>query len=173
MAHSWSQSEFAEDTDPTWENSYKKHVSIDSNPYVVEFSDFERLVDDRPEPAHRHVSNFDGVVFVFSLTDYASFEAVRELVQKLTADGQLELTQFVFVGAKADLATDLEMGKVPSSEGAELATLHHTSYFEVSSMTFTQVEQCFQALTKRIVDRALENRRNNPSAKRSSPCSVM
>lgn len=172
MAHAWSKSDFASNTDPTWENTFKKYVSIDSIHYVVECSDFERPTQGSLEPEHCHASNFDGVVIAFDLTDYESFELAHERVKLLYVGGSLRSTSFVLVGTKLDLAIEPSSRKVPKTEAAELAAEVGTTYFEVSSKTHTQVDECFNHLVALIIARESQNQPDKTSS-HSKSCAVM
>jgi small GTP-binding protein len=92
-----------------------------------------------------------GLVFVYDITDRASFDLVESwLVQHHDEDGDAQV-QRVLVGNKSDLDSHR---KVARKCGEELASRFNLAFFETSAKTGNNVEEAFD----HIVDLAVAQR---------------
>jgi len=90
----------------------------------------------------------DGVVFVFDLTDLASFEAVKHWA--LEADKYLRPgSQKILVGNKTDL---VEERRVTREMGEALAASMGIDYIETSAKTVENVDQAFTLAAETVAD---------------------
>lgn len=131
-------------------------------------SDFARLEAHVAEPPERRLSNFDGAVFVFSLTDHESFEVTCNRIESLLVNGDLQSHAFVLVGTKSDLADERQ---VSADEAKKFAASAGTQYFETAGMVHGPMEKAITTLGERII--AAQTDDAEDTSKRSSRCSIM
>lgn len=132
------------------------------------FSDFERLESHVSEPPERRISNFDGAVFVFSLTDHDSFEVICNRIESLLVNDELQPNAFVLVGTKSDL---VDQRQVSEAEAKKFAAKSGSQYFETCGMVNGPTEKAITTLGERIISGQTDN--GAESSKRSSRCTIM
>ena len=169
MAHAYAREEFPTDVDPTWENSYRKLIDIHSQAFTLQVSDFLSHPAEERQPKEQSITNFDGGVFVFSITDRESFACLHRDLKKLQLEGVLFDRNFVLAGTKSDLDEDRT---VRAEEAKLLAEELGTAYHEVSAKTSVNVQACVTDLLHRIFAHTFPNE-DTKSSKREAQCAMM
>ncbi|XP_073403642.1 ras-like protein family member 11A-like [Dendrobates tinctorius] len=103
-------------------------LQVQDTPYVSMEEDADSICCQ--EQINRSIYWADGFVFVFSITDYNSYQVIRPLYQHLRKIHPNTKIPLLLVGNKADL---LRARQVESDEGVQLANELTGTYAEVSA----------------------------------------
>lgn len=109
-------------------------------------------VDSRWDSRGRTVSNLtqqDGIIVVFDLTDKQSFENVRQWLCESSYNSSESTVRFL-VGCKSDLKAER---KVTEAEARDYAGLQGISYLEASAKTGENVDKLFETIAGEILKR--------------------
>jgi len=94
--------------------------------------------------------NSVGVIFVYDITNQATFSHLHEWVEEAKAHIDQSRSAFVIVGHKSDLGSSKRA--VPESEGQAFADFHGAKFMEVSARTGHNVEELFASLASDVYD---------------------
>ncbi|GME75550.1 unnamed protein product [[Candida] boidinii] len=144
-----TQSEFANEYDPTIEDSYRHYCDIDSNPVSLDILDTAGQ-EEYSSMRDLYMKTGEGFLLVFSLTDRNTFEEISNFYnQIMRVKG--ETTSFVpsiLVGNKSDLIDERQVGK---EEAINLAKQIGSAYIETSAKSGVNVTEAFYNLVRMIV----------------------
>ena len=105
----------------------------------------------------------DGIILVFSLTDFKSFQEAKELSKTINAVPRENHPVFLLVGNKSDLA---HRRNIHTAQARELAGLLNCPYLECSaSDSYASVNSAFNVLFKEIVHKRTKRKHNKTSLK--------
>merc|ERR1719415_222200 len=99
------QGQFVPDYDPTIEDAYRKHTSVDGNSLLLDVLDTAGQ-EDFIALRTSWMRNKDGFVLAFSIIERKSFEDLQSFYDQLMEVYEEEIPPFVLVGNKADLDTE-------------------------------------------------------------------
>lgn len=156
--------------DDTYTESYISTIGVDYKirtneieKQVVKQQVWDNLGRNNLEALHR-ISNDrshpKGIVFVFDLTNKASFDRMRQRIEEARAIiGSNSNVQMILVGNKSDLIYKRE---VDEKEAQKLAAEFNIPYIEASAKDSTNVDQVIEQLSTNILKKdAIEKRNKN------------
>lgn len=132
--------------DPTIEDSYRKAVIIDDQPFAL------TLVDTAGQEAYGSLLagwlvNSGAFVIVYSITDRQSFEEVFRYHKEVVRIKDQGSPPIVLVGNKLDLE---EERAIKREEGETLAASLSVRFFELSAKTGLNIEGPFYAVARQF-----------------------
>jgi len=138
---------FVEEYDPTLEDSYRKHISVDGEEYILDIYDTAGQ-EDFSAVRDQYMRTSDGFLCVYSITYAVSYKEVRKLhdhvLRVKEADSEVP---FVLVGNKSDLDNERE---VSFQEGEQLAKEIGCPFMETSCKTRVNVKESFHQLVREV-----------------------
>ena len=155
---------FADEYDPTIEDSYQKQVDVDGSVYQVDILD---TAGQEEYSAMRDMYMAEGESFVicYSSTNADSFQAVMEFAELAARvqDKTYEEIPLVLVQTKCDMPQ--EDWEVTESEGRAMATRLGCPFVQTSAFTGQGVKDVFQNVVKEVLQaRRRENEDDSSSA---------
>ncbi|EGD82956.1 hypothetical protein PTSG_03591 [Salpingoeca rosetta] len=103
---------------------------------------------DYPTSRREAIADADGFVFVYSITDRSSLEAISELVEEVRVTKAKAYFPCVLVANKSDCD---KQRAVPDTEGKSLAKSLQCPFFKTSAKTHDNVDNTFQTALERMV----------------------
>ena len=144
------QNHFVDEYDPTIEDSYRKMISVDDQPVVLDLLDTAGQ-EEFSSMRGQYMRSCDAFLLVYSVTSRRSFESVdefREQIIRAKGDDEDENScPIVLVGNKCDLEREREVGK---KEGEEKAKVFGYPFLELSAKRGENVEESFIELVKQM-----------------------
>ena len=141
LAHNY----FVDDYDPTIENNYRKQVTIDSEPCLLDI--FESASDEGYAAMRDGIVSWgQGYFFTYSVTSRRSFAGLRDFYDHVVVRKGPD-APLVLVGNKCDLKEDRQVSVV---EGQDLAISWGCPYFETSAKDNINVEESFYQLVREV-----------------------
>jgi len=137
---------FAEKYDPTIEDFYRKEITIDDRPAVLEILDTagtEQFASMRD----LYIRNGHGFILVYSVTNDQSFQEVQTLRQQILRVKQTEQVPIVICGNKIDLEQDR---LVRTQDGAAMASQFKVPFLETSAKQRRHVNQLFEEIVREM-----------------------
>eukprot|EP00457_Paulinella_chromatophora_P009314 gb/GEZN01009376.1/.p1 GENE.gb/GEZN01009376.1/~~gb/GEZN01009376.1/.p1 ORF type:complete len:191 (-),score=38.91 gb/GEZN01009376.1/:585-1157(-) len=137
---------FLDEYDPTIEDSYRKQVTIDDKPALLDILDtagqeeFSSMQD-------QWMRDGRGFLIVYNITSQPSFDEVTLLYDKIMRTKDEGNVPIVLAGNKADLK---DQRAVSYERGAELAKQWDCPFFETSAKIKLNNEACFFDLVREI-----------------------
>jgi len=140
---------FVEDYDPTLEDSYRKPITLDGVPTILDIFDTAGQ-EDFAAVRDSYMRTGDGFVCVYSVTSQASFDEAMNLhshILKVKDVDPADTIPFVLVGNKCDLEDSRE---VPYEKGQALANDLKSPFLEASAKSRKNVDETFTTLVREI-----------------------
>jgi len=137
---------FLDEYDPTIEDSYRKNVTIDNDPAMLDILDtagqeeFSSMQD-------QWMRDGQGFILVYNIIARPTFDEVSVLYDKILRTKDADKVPLVLVGNKCDLK---EQRQVEYNEGAELARSWGCAFFETSAKIKLNNEACFFEVVREI-----------------------
>ncbi|KNC52134.1 Ras family small GTPase RAP-1b [Thecamonas trahens ATCC 50062] len=148
------QGHFVEEYDPTVEDSHRAQRDIEGDECVLEILD---TAGTKQFSAMRdlYVRMGQGFVLVFSLTDAATLDDVRDIHTRILRVKDADYVPAVIVGNKADL---VDSRKVSAEEAKAAAAGCNCSFIETSAKSGQNVNEVFHDLVRQINAHAPKNK---------------
>jgi len=137
---------FVEEYDPTLEDSYRKHVTVDKQECMLDIFDTAGQ-EDFSAVRDQYMRTGDGFLCIYSITYSVSFLEVQKLYDHILRVKDADDIPFVLVGNKCDLEQSREVSK---QQGEELAKEINVPFFEASAKTKINVNQIFYEVVREI-----------------------
>jgi len=137
---------FVEDYDPTLEDSYRKPITLDGEPAILDIFDTAGQ-EDFAAVRDSYMRTGDGFLCVYSVTLQASFDEAINLHEHILRVKDVESVPFVLIGNKCDLEDARE---VTYEKGQGLANDLSCPFLEASAKTRINVDECFTTLVREI-----------------------
>jgi len=139
---------FLDEYDPTIEDSYRKQVSIDDKPALLDILDtagqeeFSSMQD-------QWMREGKGFLLVYNITSKPTFEEIEMLREKIVRAKDTDKVPIVIAGNKCDLAQNRQ---VPIKEGQALAQKwgDYCAFFETSAKDKINNEEVFFEVVRKI-----------------------
>ena len=125
--------------DPTIEDFYRKEISVDGAPSVLEILDTagtEQFASMRD----LYIRNGQGFVIVYSITSLQTFQDIKTMKDQISRVKGTDRVPMLLVGNKCDLEHQRE---VHTSEGFSLAQLWECPFLEASAKNTHNVDGIF------------------------------
>jgi GTPase KRas len=141
------QNHFIDEYDPTIEDSYRKQVTIDTDPTCL--LDILDTAGQEEYSAMRdqYMRTGQGFLCVYSVTSRQSFDEITTFREQILRVKDVDKVPIVLCGNKCDLETDRQ---ITCLEGAELSKSFGCPFMETSARTRVNVEECFFELVREI-----------------------
>ena len=150
---------FANDVDPTLEESYRKSATIDDERCLLCL--FDTAGYDHELPLREEYINLgQGFLVVYSVTCRSSFEVIPFIIQRILRVKDREKVPIVVVGSLYDLDIHRQVKK---NEGEALAESFGCPFFETSAKDRINIEESFYSLVREI--REDDQKNSNPFEK--------
>jgi GTPase KRas protein len=162
---------FAYDYDPTIEDAYRKNLTVDGKPCVLDILDTAGQ-EDYVALRSTWMRERDGFLLVFSLCDRSTFEGLMPFVEQLYSIHEEELfaPPVVVIGNKSDLTSERQ---ISYEEGLEFAMKQADGiYIECSALTGKGIQQAFERVTKEMRKIAKQKAKKANSTK-SKWCAIL
>jgi len=137
---------FVEDYDPTLEDSYRKHVSVDGEDCILDIFDTAGQ-EDFSAVRDQYMRTSDGFLCAYSVTDPASFNEVQHLFDHILRVKDTDTVPFVLVGNKCDLDNARSITK---EQGEQLAGELKCKFLETSAKKRLNVNEAFNELVREV-----------------------
>ncbi|XP_049851636.1 ras-like protein rasD [Schistocerca gregaria] len=147
------QNYFVSDYDPTIENMYRKQVSIDNEPCLLEILDTAGQ-EEYSAMRDQYIRVGKGFLIVYSIVNRRSFEEIEEFRNSILRVREVDHFPIILVGNKCDLEASREVAYI---EGLELSKSYNCPFVETSAKNRIRVDECFLELVKEIRKYDLQN----------------
>jgi GTPase KRas protein len=144
-----TQSEFANEYDPTIEDSYRYYTTIDNTPASLDILDTAGQ-EEYSSMRDLYMKTGEGFLLVFSLTDRQTFEEISTFYnQIMRVKGETaHFVPMILVGNKNDLTNERQ---VSPEEAIHMAKKLNCAYIETSAKTGLHVNDAFHGLVKMVM----------------------
>ena len=164
---------FAEDYDPTIEDSYRKQIKVDGRPATVDIVDTAGQ-EEYNAMRDSWIRNGKGFLLVYSITNRGSFEEMETIMDEMTRARDDDNIPLVLAGNKCDLdGTEREVTK---EEGQKLADQWQVPFFETSAKMKINDHEVFYEIVREIrkfeAEKLKEKEKDMPK-KKSFKCSIL
>eukprot|EP00301_Raphidiophrys_heterophryoidea_P018778 c3777_g1_i1.p1 GENE.c3777_g1_i1~~c3777_g1_i1.p1 ORF type:complete len:187 (-),score=35.44 c3777_g1_i1:389-949(-) len=163
------QNHFIEEYDPTIEDSYRKQVTIDSDPCLLDILDTAGQ-EEYSAMRDQYMRTGQGFLLVYSITARASFDEVSGFRDQILRVKDTDHVPLVICGNKIDLEHDRN---VSTQEGRELSKSYGAAFLETSAKTRVNVEDAFFQLVRTIREARKSEGTGPRKAKGKSLCQII
>jgi len=161
--------EFAEEYDPTIEDSYRKQVVIDGKPALLDVLDTAGQ-EEYASLQDQWIREGDGYLIVYSITSKDSLEESKVMHDKISRIRDSENFPLVLAGNKCDLENERKVTKVQGQNAVELWNAKRdqkacpVSFFETSAKGKINTDEAFHQVVRNI--RASKQKENTGGGKK-------
>jgi len=160
--------EFATEYDPTIEDSYRKQVTIDNKPALLDVLDTAGQ-EEYASLQDQWIREGDGFLVVYAINNSQSIEDTESIVEKIRRIKDQEYGEFplVLVGNKCDLEAHRQVDR-PDDK----INLWKSPFFETSAKTKQNVQESFFEVVREIRKRQDKNN-DKGGSKKKGMCMVL
>jgi len=144
------QNFFAEEYDPTIEDSYRKQIKIEDNSMIIEILDTAGP-EEYSAMRDQWMRVGQGFIVTYSLNSKQSFQEVSVFIAQILRVQEVDTAPIIIVGNKCDLYAIQDNVQVSRQEGIDLAKSLNVPFFEASALTRINVDELFRTCVKEIV----------------------
>lgn len=151
---------FIDRYDPTIEDFYRKEITVDNAPSVLEILDTagtEQFASMRD----LYIKNGQGFVIVYSITSMQTFQDIHTMKEQIMRVKGTDRIPMLLVGNKSDLEHQRE---VHATEANSLAQAWGCSFLEASAKVTQNVDELFIEIVREM---------NTKPAKKNNGCCVI
>jgi len=137
---------FVENYDPTVEDSYRKQISLENDPYMLEILDTagtEQFTSMR----EIYMKNGEGFILVYSVISQTTFKDLDDIHAQVLSVKDSDKVPMVLAGNKCDLE---EKRVVRKEDGQAKATSFNVQFFETSALKKINVDEMFYHLVRQM-----------------------
>ncbi|GMM31814.1 Ras family GTPase [Martiniozyma asiatica (nom. inval.)] len=144
-----TQSEFANEYDPTIEDSYRYYTKINGEQVSLDILDTAGQ-EEYSSMRDMYMKTGEGFILVFSLTDRQTFDEIATFYRQImrVKGEQVDFVPMMLVGNKSDLEEERQVSK---EEGLALAKRFDCAYIETSAKSGINVSNAFHGVVKMII----------------------
>lgn len=164
------QNHFIEEYDPTIEDSYRKQVTIDGDPCLLDILDTAGQ-EEYSAMRDQYMRTGQGFLAVYSIVSRSSFDEIASFREQILRVKDKDVVPLVIVGNKVDL--DAEGRQVTTMEGRELAKSFSVPFMETSAKARINVEDAFYELVREIRRDREGNNGGATTKKKRSKCMIL
>eukprot|EP01096_Ripella_sp_DP13-Kostka_P012445 TRINITY_DN520_c1_g1_i1.p1 TRINITY_DN520_c1_g1~~TRINITY_DN520_c1_g1_i1.p1 ORF type:complete len:185 (-),score=58.26 TRINITY_DN520_c1_g1_i1:272-826(-) len=140
------QNHFIDEYDPTIEDSYRKQVTIDDEPCLLDILDTAGQ-EEYSAMRDQYMRTGQGFLCVYSVTARVSFDEVTTFKEQILRVKDADRVPIVLAGNKCDLESERQ---VTTAEGQDLAKSFGCPFFETSAKAKINVEDVFYQLVREV-----------------------
>lgn len=164
------QNHFIEEYDPTIEDSYRKQVTIDGEPCLLDILDTAGQ-EEYSAMRDQYMRTGQGFLLVYSITSRSSFDEIASFREQILRVKDKDFVPMVIVGNKVDLENERMVSTV---EGRDLAKSFNVPFMETSAKTRINVEDSFFELVRCIKKERLDSQGDGGAKKKKKkPCAIL
>jgi len=138
--------EFATEYDPTIEDSYRKQVTIDGKPALLDVLDTAGQ-EEYASLQDQWIREGDGYLIVYAINSASTFEEAQVLHDKIHRIKDDDKFAMVLAGNKCDLDSERQVTK---KKAEEQSALWGCPFFETSAKTKQNTEESFHQVVREI-----------------------
>jgi len=163
---------FVEMYDPTIEDSYKRHIQVGEQQFMVDILDTAGQEDFSPL-RDSWIRESQGFLLIYSVTDRKSLEYLDTILTQIrrTKDSDTLTVPIVLAGNKCDLSDRRQVSSAEASEWARARGISHV--VEMSAKTRHNITETFQTLVKNVAAEYVYPGKNKGSKKADRACTVL
>lgn len=139
-------STFVDEYDPTIDDSYRKSITVDDTPAILDILDTAGQ-EEYSAMREQYSNSGEGFVLVYSITSRASFLEIQELSEEIHRVRKTDAWPRVLVANHCDRESERV---IPQWEGRELAERFECDFYETSTKTGVNVDAVFEAIVREI-----------------------
>jgi len=158
--------EYAQDYDPTIEDSYRKQVQIDNKPALLDVLDTAGQ-EEYSSLQDQWIREGDGYLLVYSITEQNSFDEVTNLYEKIVRIKDTEDFPLVIAGNKCDLENQRQVDRAAAQQQAD--DWNKAPLYETSAKTKINSTEVFYQVVREIRKRQV----STPEAKKKGFCTLL
>ena len=154
---------FIPDYDPTIEETYRKDIIVDGEPYTIE------IIDTAGQEEYiftytKYIKSGDGFIFVYSVTNKVSFNKIKDIYEMAKNIKEVNDFPLIIVGNKEDLNNNRVISK---NQGKKLAIEFNCLFYETSALCNTNIQKIFNSIVKEIIKEMKKNSEDTHQEKRN------
>lgn len=158
---------FLEEYDPTIEDSYRKMMTIDDVPAILDILDTAGQ-EEYSSMQDQWIRDGKGFLLVYSITDPSSFDEVSVFKEKILRIKDAEAVPMVIAGNKCDMVEDRQVAK---DEAEALSAEWGCPFMETSAKEKICNEECFYEVVREI--RKFNAKTTKAKPKKKLPCCIL
>ncbi len=165
--------------DPTIEDSYKRHIQLDEQQFMVDILDTAGQ-DDFSPLRDSWIRESQGFLLIYSVTDRKSLDYLDQIlgqIRRTKEDYETLSIPIVLAGNKCDLT---DRRQVCAAEAAEWARARGIKIvMEMSAKTRLNIVEAFQTLVKEVAaehlaaEKGKNKKKNKNKKKMNNACTVL
>jgi len=163
--------QFVDEYDPTIEDSYRKQVTIDTDPAVLDILDTAGQ-EELSAMKDQYMRNGKGFLIIYAIISKNSWDEARALRSRILQVKDEDEFPMVIVGNKKDLSSSRQ---VSEAEASAFCKQHKIPFYEASAKTRENVEECFYQLVREIRKTSPRPKKSekDKGKRRGAGCSIM
>mmetsp|Transcript_29233 Transcript_29233/g.93649 ORF Transcript_29233/g.93649 Transcript_29233/m.93649 type:complete len:191 (+) Transcript_29233:277-849(+) len=158
---------FLEEYDPTIEDSYRKMMTIDEEPAVLDILDTAGQ-EEYSSMQDQWIRDGKGFLLVYSITDPNSFEEINSFISKILRIKDADAVPMVLAGNKCDMEDERQVQK---DQAQKLAAEWKCPFMETSAKNKINNEECFYEVVREI--RKMSKKTEEAKPKRRLLCNIL
>jgi len=163
------QNHFIEEYDPTIEDSYRKQVTIDGDPCLLDILDTAGQ-EEYSAMRDQYMRTGQGFLAVYSITARNSFDEIASFREQILRVKDKDIVPLVVVGNKVDLENERIVSTV---EGRDLAKSFSIPFMETSAKQRINVEDAFYELVREIRKDREDTSTGGTKDKKKKRCTIL
>ncbi|KAF9989234.1 hypothetical protein BGZ75_007056 [Mortierella antarctica] len=142
--------QFHDEYDPTIEDSYCKHITVDGQDYILDLTDTSGQFEYRSHWNDSFMRSADGFICVYSIASLGSFRELVGYRDQIWRAKESEHVPIMMVGNKCDLGDDSSERCVGTNAVARFAERSNALFVEASAKSGKNIDGVFIELVREI-----------------------
>ena len=162
---------FVHEYDPTIENSFRKHITLDETACCLDILDTAGE-EEYSAMKDQYMRVGEGFLVVYSITDKRSFAEIAQFIEQILKLKEFDYAPIVIAGNKCDLEPER---RVEILEGEKVAVKYQAAFFETSAKYGVNIDEAVFALARATIEfnaTLLSSRTENNKSRKKKQCVV-